>query len=504
MRTDVLIIGAGLAGLACALSCGAASVVLVNDTQPQTDVASAWAQGGLAAALGTDDAPALHAADTLAAAAGIADARIVRDVTAEAPAAIALLERFGVPFDRRADGSLELGLEAAHSRRRIVHAADHTGASIVRSLLTVVAARPNIRLATGLRAIDLVTGLDGRVAGADFIDRDGRRVQINAQAVVLASGGYGGLYARTTTPPATLGAGIALAARAGATLADMEFVQFHPTALVSNADPLPLISEAVRGEGALLVDAHGERFVDELAPRDVVARAIFERQAAGATIFLDARSALGPRFAAQFPTIHARCAAAGIDPASEPIPVTPAAHYTIGGVATDGRGRTGIPGLWACGEVAATGLHGANRLASNSLVEAVIFGTRAAHDIDATPVGRRPARTARASRRLDIVPDLGLSLAPLRAAMSAFAGVVRDERGLHQALIACDVLERSASADPRVRDAVFVARAVAQAALLRRESRGAHFRSDARGDDRRYASRAFVAPVADGRIAHIS
>ncbi len=497
MQTDVLIIGAGLAGLACALGCDGRSVVLANDSEPATDVASAWAQGGLAAALGSDDTPALHAADTLAAAGGIADARTVHELSADAPAAIALLERFGVRFDRRADGALALGLEAAHSRRRIVHAADHTGASIVRSLLDVVATRPQIELATGLRSIGLVQDDDGRIRGALFVDRWGRGVRIDARAVVLASGGYGGLFAKATTPPATLGAGIAMAGRAGATLADLEFVQFHPTALVSNDDPKTLISEAVRGEGALLVDDRGERFGDELAARDIVARAIFALEERGGHVFLDARQALGARFAVRFPTIAARCRAIGIDPAVQPIPVSPAAHYTIGGIVTDRVGRTDVAGLWACGEVAATGLHGANRLASNSLVEALIFGTRAARDITATPFVRRRPVLAPSTPPARFVADLPAALAPLRAAMTAFVGVVRDEAGLRHAIDVCDAFAgQSVCADPRVRDAVVVARAVASAALDRRESRGAHYRRDFPQTDARLSSRSFTAAPA--------
>jgi L-aspartate oxidase len=507
MKTDVLVIGAGLAGLACALGCGDAAVIVVNDTEPAADVASAWAQGGLAAALGADDTPALHAVDTLAAAGGIADGPTVRDLTADAPAAIALLERFGVPFDRREDGSLALGLEAAHSRRRIVHAADHTGASVVRSLLDAVAARPSIAVRTGLRSIELLQARDGRIGGAVFMDRSGAVLRIDAGSVVLACGGYGGLFARTTTPPATLGAGIAMAGRAGATLADLEFVQFHPTALAARADPLALVSEAVRGEGAVLVDERGERFVDELAPRDIVARAIFAREEGGGRAFLDARTALGARFAGRFPTIAARCAAIGVDPAVNLIPVTPAAHYTIGGVATDGRGRTDLPGLWACGEVAATGLHGANRLASNSLMEALVFGTRAARDIlGAAPVRRAPAVRALQAASVPLVGDLRAALAPLRRVMSDDAGVVRDAAGLERALDRCDAFARlPACADPRLRDAVVVARAVAGAALARRESRGSHFRRDFSAADVRLSSRAFVAgPVSASATAAMS
>lgn len=502
MKTDILVIGAGLAGLACALEAGAAAVMLVNDTEPRTDVASAWAQGGLAAALGADDTPALHASDTLAAAAGIADVPTVNGLTIDAPAAIALLERFGVPFDRHEDGSLALGLEAAHSRRRIVHAADHTGASIVRCLLDVVGTRPRITLATGLRSYDLLQADDGRVAGALFIDRAGRIVRIEARSVVLASGGYGGLYAKRTTPAAALGAGIAMAGRAGATLADLEFVQFHPTALATRADPMPLVSEAVRGEGALLVDEHGERFVDELAPRDVVARAIFAVEARGGAVYLDARVALGGRFAGRFPTIEARCTEAGIDPAAEPIPVTPAAHYTIGGIATDADGRTAVPGLWACGEVAATGLHGANRLASNSLMEALIFGTRVARDIGGRGGFRRPLVRVAPAHPLQLVADVQAALAPLRATMNSLVGVVRDGAGLASAIDRIDRLATAAgSADPRVSDALTLGRAVAHAALIRRESRGSHFRRDFPALDPYQSSRSFVGLTPEAAIA---
>jgi len=493
VKTDVLVIGAGLAGLACALGVGDAAVLLVNDTEPRTEVASAWAQGGLAAALGSDDTPALHAADTLAAAAGIADPSTVNRLTLDAPAAIGLLERFGVPFDRSEDGSLALGLEAAHSRRRIVHAADHTGASIVRSLLDEVATRPRITQATGLRAYELLQADDGRIAGARFVDESGEVVRIEARAVVLASGGYGGLYAKRTTPAATLGAGVAMAGRAGATLADLEFVQFHPTALASSADPMPLVSEAVRGEGSVLVDEHGERFVEELAPRDVVARAIFAVEERGGHVFLDARRALGKRFGRRFPTIAAHCAAIGIDPARDAIPVTPAAHYTIGGIATDAAGRTDLPGLWACGEVAATGLHGANRLASNSLMEALIFGTRVARDVGGRAGFRRPSVRVATEPSLQLAGDLAAALAPLRATMSRFVGVVRDEAGLGEAIERIDRMAAApASPDPRVSGALTIARAVAQAALVRRESRGAHFRRDFPLLDPHQSSRSFV------------
>lgn len=492
MRADVLIVGAGLAGLATALGLENRRVILINDTAPASDVASAWAQGGVAAALAADDTPALHEADTLAAAAGIADPATVHALAEEAPDAIALLERFGVTFDRDDAGALALGLEAAHSRRRIAHSADRTGAAIVRALLDTVAMRPNIRLLTGLRAIDLLARDDGRVYGALLADVAGAAIDVHADAVVLASGGYGGLYAKTTTPRATLGSGIAMAYRAGATLADLEFVQFHPTALDASIDPMPLVSEAVRGEGAALLDACGKRFVAELAARDVVARAIFAQEERGEQVVLDARAALGARFPDHFPNIFAACLREGIDPRTMPIPVTPAAHYTIGGIATDVRGRTDVPGLWACGEVAATGLHGANRLASNSLMEAAVFGRHVARDIASAFAPRRTVAAVRLRAPIDVSADLPAALAPLRAAMSADVGVIRDARGLQALLDRLETWERSVR-DPRLADALTVARLVAAAALARRESRGAHFRRDFLASDPRQASRSFIA-----------
>lgn len=501
MRADVLIVGAGLAGLATALGLDGRSVLLLNDTAPASDVASAWAQGGVAAALAGDDTPALHEADTIAAAAGIADLATVHALASEAPDAIALLERLGVAFDRDEDGALELGLEAAHSRRRIAHAADRTGEAIVRALLATVATRPNIRLMTGLHALELVQRDDGRASGAILAREDGSLIDVSADAVVLASGGYGGLYAKTTTPRATLGSGIAMAARAGATLADLEFVQFHPTALAGKRDPLPLISEGVRGEGAVLLDGRGERFVDELAARDVVARAIFAVEQRGERATLDARTTVGQRFPTRFPGIFADCMRAHIDPRREPMPVTPAAHYTIGGVATDMHGRTNVPGLWACGEVAATGLHGANRLASNSLMEAAVFGTHVARDIAGTPARRPGVVVVQPRSAIAWSNDLAALLAPLRAAMSAEVGVVRDAGGLLAFLERLDAWA-IVSGDPRYADAIAVARLVATAALARRESRGTHYRRDFPVADPYMAARSFV--PANALLAHSS
>ena len=400
----VVIVGAGIAGLATALSLAPAPVVVVTQATLATEAATGWAQGGIAAALGPDDSPELHAADTLRAGGGLGDPSIVAMVAAQAPACIEALIGWGVRFDRDPDGGTALGLEAAHARARVAHAGgDASGRRILDSLVAAVRRQPSIAVIEGFRATDLALGEDG-VVGLYGI-QDGRSRLLAARAVVLATGGIGGLYAATTNPLGAVGSGLTLAARAGAVLRDLEFVQFHPTALALGADPMPLATEAIRGEGAILVDGRGERFMAdvpgaELAPRDVVARAIWRQIAAGQEVFLDARIALGSRFARRFPTVTAICHAAGLDPARQPIPVRPAAHYHMGGVAVTASGRTTVPGLWACGEVAATGLHGANRLASNSLLEAVAFAGWVAADLKGEvwrPRARPPARHARAS-----------------------------------------------------------------------------------------------------------
>jgi L-aspartate oxidase len=506
MKTDVLVIGAGVAGLAAALAVEGRSVLVASETPLGRDLASAWAQGGIAAALGGADSPQLHAADTVAAGAGIVARDAVETLANEAPAAVDALVRLGVPFARDAGGALALGLEGAHGQRRIVHAADATGAAIVDALVAEARGRPNVRLCAGLRATALLQRSDGRVAGAVLLAPGGEEIVVEAGAVILATGGFGGLFARTTTPAGARGAGIALAARAGATLADLEFVQFHPTALRIAADPLPLVSEAVRGEGALLVDGTGARIMTgidprgELAPRDIVARAVSACEAAGGRVFLDARAALGERFPARFPGIFAVAQRAGLDPRIAPLPVTAATHYTIGGVATDTDGRTSLPGLWACGEVAATGLHGANRLASNSLVEGLVFGARAGRDV-AARAAERGAPALPGPRRVRLGRgDCAAALRPLRAAMSAGLGVVRDEDGIAGALQTFAALERTVD-DDRIADAALVAAAVARAALARRESRGAHLRADYPTSDPRWARRSFVAPPALARTS---
>jgi L-aspartate oxidase len=466
-----VIVGAGLAGLMTALRLAPEPVVLLAKGAIGAEASSAWAQGGLAASLGEDDAVALHLADTLAAGDGLCDAAAAA-ILREAPAAIDGLARLGCRFDRGRDGKLALGLEAAHGRRRIVHAAgDGTGRELMRALGEVASRTPSITVLERTEARRLLVE-DGRVAGVLVVGPRGA-MALASDRVVLATGGLGGLYLDCTSPFGCFGQGLALAARAGAVLADLEFVQFHPTALDGPARPMRLISEAVRGEGAVLVDETGRRFLAdlpgaELAPRDAVARRIARHLAAGHRVYLDMRARPGPRMAERFPTISAACRAVGLDPAIEPIPVRPAAHHHIGGVAVDAAGRTSVPGLWACGEVASTGLHGANRLASNSLIEAAVCAGHVAASVAGTPASgaRRPRATA-----LPPTPDPSA----VRPILSRHLGIERDEAGL---LAAIRTLLPLASSRAAASDPAIVGLMTAVMALGRQESRGAHHRTD--------------------------
>ncbi|HBF28624.1 L-aspartate oxidase [Rhizobium sp.] len=469
VRNPVVVIGSGLAGLVTALWLAPQPVLLITRAGLGAETSSQWAQGGIAASVGDDDTAELHANDTCLAGDGLCDATIVRLITSEAPAAIAMLESFGVQFDRDDAGRLIVGLEAAHARRRIVHVGgDGAGAAIMRALVQRVLRTPSITVMAGAQARRLVT-VDGCVTGVLCVS-NGHPVQIAASRVVLATGGLGGLNQATTNPVGNYGQGIMLAARAGAVLADMEFVQFHPTALDTPSTPLTLVSEAVRGEGAVLVNEHGERFLAnvpgaELAARDVVARAISAEIARGGKVFLDARQALGAGFAKRFPLIDAACRDAGIDPALVPIPVRPAVHYHMGGVATDSHGRTSITGLWAAGEVACTGLHGANRLASNSLLEAAVMGMRVADDMTslrALPMVQMPVPTE-------------ADLCKIHPLVSSHLGVLRHADGLRQAITA---LLPMVEADDETSDPAIVALSIAVFASLRQESRGGHARLD--------------------------
>ncbi|MCB1519636.1 MAG: L-aspartate oxidase [Hyphomicrobiaceae bacterium] len=492
LRGDIVIVGAGLAGLFTALKLAPMPVTVVAAAPLGQGASSVWAQGGIAAAVGEGDAPEVHAEDTIAAGAGTVDPAIARMVADEAPKRIADLLRFGVPFDRDEDGHYVLSREAAHSRKRVVRVAgDRAGAAIMQALIARVRATPSIRLLEGYEAEDLIVE-DGRVNGVrlirDATRNSGRYELLPARSVVLATGGIGALFRVTTNPAYARGEALAFAARAGAVIADAEFVQFHPTALDVGLEPAPLASEALRGEGATLVDESGRRFMigvhpdAELAPRDIVARAVASEIAAGRRAFLDCRAAIGAAFPDRFPTVYAHCCTSGIDPVSEPIPIAPAEHYHMGGIATDADGRTSVPGLWAIGEVSSTGLHGANRLASNSLLEAVVFAARAAEDITRTVTD--PATVFAAELRSIEGPaqiDQHLrqeAIAEIRDLMSAEVGVVRDRRGLQRALLRLVEINEAAAGDTQLANMILAARLVTAAALLRQESRGGHYRSD--------------------------
>jgi L-aspartate oxidase len=467
-----VIVGGGLAGLMTALRMAPHPVVLVSKAPLGAEASSAWAQGGLAASLGDNDNPALHLADTLGAGDGLCDAGAAGRIVRAAPAAIDSLSRLGVVFDRTAQGALSLGMEAAHSRRRIVRAGgDGAGAELMRALTRAVHRTPSITVIEGVEARRFLVE-DNTITGMLAAGPSGPLV-FATQRVVLATGGIGGLFLDTTNPESSFGQGLALAVRAGAELGDLEFIQFHPTALDGPQRPMKLVSEAVRGEGAVLIDETGRRFLAdqpgaELAPRDVVARGIWRHIATGHRVFLDAREKPGADFARRFPAIAGFCRAAAIDPATQPIPVRPAAHYHMGGVTVDGAGRSSIAGLWACGEVACTGLHGANRLASNSLTEAVVCAGWVADSVAGTVAGaaRKPIPT-----RLPPPPDP----VAVRPIMSRGAGLLRDREGLQEAARALLPLAtgHGATSDP-----ANVALMIVVAALHRQESRGAHSRLD--------------------------
>lgn len=503
---DVVIIGAGLAGLFTALKLAPLPVTVIAAAPLGEGASSMWAQGGIAAAVGEGDSTAKHAADTIEAGDGIVDPKVAHVVADEGPDRIRDLLSYGVPFDRDLAGHYVLSKEAAHSEKRVVRVSgDRAGAAIMQALIAAVRNTPSIRVLEGYEADDLIAE-NGRVQGVRLIRPkalgNGTYVFVPASAVVLATGGVGALFALTTNPSYAKGEAIAMAARAGAVIADPEFVQFHPTAIDAGIDPAPLATEALRGEGATLINSNGERFMlaidprGELAPRDVVARAVYNELNAGRGVFLDCRTAIGSHFENEFPTVWNHCRNVGIDPTTDLIPVAPAEHYHMGGIATDLRGRTSLAGLWAVGEVASTGLHGANRLASNSLLEAVVFGARAAADIRAfiphDRVGHfvHPKRipgsraTATAKRRE--------ALEMLRGIMTKYVGVQRSAKGLKLALTALKDLEANTAGDLVLSNMLLTARLITTAALMRKESRGGHFRTDFPASDPAFAHRTFI------------
>jgi L-aspartate oxidase len=485
IRTRFLVVGSGVAGLHTAWRASNAGEVIVLTKRSLFDSATAYAQGGIAAALGAGDSPELHRKDTLAAGAALCDAQAVQVLVEEGPARVKELATAGAHFDLDPKGKFKLGREAAHSRRRIVHAhGDQTGAEVARTLIERVRESPAIYVSEKTRVLDLLVDRDRCVGVRATVA--GQPTEILADATVLATGGCGQVYRYTTNPVVATGDGYAIAHRAGVRLADMEFVQFHPTALDTPETPLALISEAVRGEGAILVNELGDRFMvslhadAELAPRDVVSRAIFREQQSGRRVFLDARK-IGRSFGTRFPGISALCRARGIDPVTELIPVTPAAHYMMGGIVTDLVGRSSLPRLYACGEVSRTGVHGANRLASNSLLEGLVFAERVARDmVSIEPVGRMPARSrAGWPPPLDDRGAAQVIADDIRRVMWDCAGIDRTADGLRRCLATLDsIRERLPAGATEEGNMLDTARLIAEAALLRTESRGGHYRSD--------------------------
>ncbi|MDT0308945.1 L-aspartate oxidase [Streptomyces sp. DSM 44917] len=506
LDADVVVVGSGVAGLTAALRCAAAGRRTVIVTKARIDDGSTrWAQGGIAAALGEDDTPEGHLADTLVAGAGVCDEEAVRALVTEGPDAVRRLIALGARFDTGADGRISLTREGGHHRRRIAHAGgDATGAEISRALAAAVRAA-GIETVEGALALDLLKDASGRAAGVTLhVMGEGRHDgvgAVRAPAVVLATGGMGQVFAATTNPSVSTGDGVALALRAGAEVSDLEFVQFHPTVLWLGPEAegqQPLISEAVRGEGAHLVDAEGVRFMTgqhelaELAPRDIVAKAITRRMHEQGVphMYLDARHFGAAMWEERFPTILAACRAHGIDPVNQPIPVSPAAHYASGGVRTDLSGRTTIPGLYACGEVACTGVHGANRLASNSLLEGLVFAERIAAAVERdVPAGTAPAVAAPGPASGPLPPPE--ARAALQRAMTEGAGVLRSAAGLAATAAALDALtggEDRKPAEPgadtwETANLHLVARVLVTAAQLRTETRGCHWREDHPGRD---------------------
>jgi L-aspartate oxidase len=500
---DVVVIGSGIAGLTTALRARRAGSVMVVTKDDMGAGSTGWAQGGIAAALGPGDTPEQHLRDTLVAGAGLCDPAAVSALVTEGPAAVRGLIELGTQFDHTESGELSLTREGGHLRDRIAHAGgDATGAEIQRALEAAVAAAPDIEVIEHALALDLVPGADGGVAGVTLhVIGEGQRDGVGAvlcRAVVLASGGLGQVYSATTNPSVSTGDGMALALRAGAVLRDLEFVQFHPTVMwlgARSTGQQPLISEAVRGEGAFLVDDEGDRFMRglhelaDLAPRDVVAKAIMRRmQETGQPhVWLDARHFGADKWQQRFPTILATCRSHGIDPVTDLVPVAPACHYASGGVATDLGGQSSVPGLFACGEVACSGVHGANRLASNSLLEGLVFSRRIAENlVTRLPERREPVPDPRTP---GLVPG---SLRPeVQQAMTERAGVLRSREGLEDGAGAIDVLAEKGSAEPgteawETTNLLTVSRGLVAAALAREETRGSHWRDDfpERDDDR--------------------
>lgn len=476
MTAPVVVVGSGISGLAAAWAVSPQPVLLLTAAGVTQQAASSWAQGGIAAALGPNDSAALHAQDTRLAGAGVGDDETIARITDAAPNVVADLAAIGVGFDRLADGSFDLALEGGHHQPRVAHVGDSSGAAITQALSEHVCNLPGVEIREGAELTRLLVDERGEINGVEISTASGIEV-IETSRVILATGGLGALFSRTTNPLTATGHGVGLAARVGARVDDLHLVQFHPTALDMGQDPMPLLTEALRGAGAVLL-ADGQRFTDELQPRDVVSAAVWAQLRAGRRVVLDARAV--PDVATRFPTVAQLVAQSGLSLSKDLLPVRPAVHYSMGGVSVDARARSTVPGLWAVGEVSRTGLHGGNRLASNSLLEAVVTGRAAGLDavaalsrargewqVEVTPADPMTCKPLdRAGTRDKVV------LADVRAILGQSCGVLRDGNSLY------DAVEQLA--DLVADDHGYVGWLIARSAFLHTQSVGAHRRSDTR------------------------
>jgi L-aspartate oxidase len=499
ISADALIIGSGVAGLMSALTLSEkVEKVVVATLSLDEGASSTYAQGGIAIAAGDDDHVKHHAEDTIRVACGIGDEKIIRMVTEEGPELLQKLMNLGVNFDKcEKNNTIKFGKEAAHSKKRIAHAGgDQTGKKIMQALEKTVKQVPNITIYNNASGQELQLDRNGRVTGATILLDDGSFLQCNADAIVLASGGIGQLYSYTTNPVGVNGKGMVMAAMVGAELADMEFVQFHPTAFDFKQNPVPLATEAIRGEGAYLVTDEGDRFMPdihpdaELAPRDIVSQAIWAQISKGRKVFLDSRHSTGERFPERFPTVYKYCTDNGINPITDLIPVSPVAHYQMGGVKVDSKGRTTVSGLWACGEASSTGLHGANRLASNSLLEALVYAKHVANDVEDNLKTKENWNKAEnidalcevlndfANKTLQNSENDENMIYELRECMYKNAGVVRNAKGLSDLISFADKILQNDNISKELFHRAILSKIIAVSALKREESRGSHYRED--------------------------